>query len=216
MRTFVLGVLVVGVLVALPGSAAAKCNDEAAVAAARAAADLVCDCAGAENHGDYVSCVADVAKELADSGDLPNNCKGDVVKCAAKSTCGKDGAVTCCRIDRKGKVKCSIKRSADRCKPPRDGQACPGGAASCCDSCQDSPGGAFTCETTTTTTGAPTTTTAAPTTTTAAPTTTTAAPTTTTAAPTTTTAAPTTTTAAPTTTTTVHPGSPSGAYVDTR
>lgn len=213
MRVIAYGVLGVGLLVC-PGLAQAKkCTDDAAVAAARSTAEEQCDCAGATNHGQYVKCVNEVAKTLASTGALPQECKGEVTRCAAKSTCGKPGFVTCCRIDRRGKVKCSIKRGADRCRPPRDGQACVGSAASCCDACQPtSPGGSFVCEETTTTTAAPTTTTAAPTTTTAAPTTTTAAPTTTTAAPTTTTAAPTTTTAPPTTTT--LPGSPSGAFFD--
>lgn len=188
MRSFATGMVALAMIVIAPTAAPAKkCTDDAAVAAARAAASSECDCATATNHGRYVSCVAQVATELVDSGDLPGECKGEVVRCAAKSTCGKPGAVTCCRIDRKGKVKCSIKKTAEKCLPPRDGGACIGASDSCCDACVNSCGG-----TTTTTTGAPTTTTQAP--------------------GTTTTVAPTTTTAAPTTTT--IPGSPSSAFVD--
>jgi hypothetical protein len=189
MRSFVKGMCAFALVLALPaGASAARCNDDAAVAAARAAANAECDCATAARHGDYVSCVADVAKERATNGQLPSECKGEVVRCAAKSTCGKPGAVTCCRVDRRGKIKCSIKKSADKCKAPRGGQACVGTSESCCDACEGGCGA-----TTTTTTAAPTTTTGAPVTTT--------------------TAAPTTTTAAPTTTTTLV-GSPASAFVD--
>ena len=166
MKLLVHSVFGLGLVLASTGIASAKkCTDDVAVAAARAAAEEECVCATASNHGQYVSCVARVANELADSGDLPSECKGQVTSCAAKSTCGKEGAVTCCRIDRRGKVKCSTKSSAGRCKAPKGGQACVGTATSCCDSC--GAGGPFACEGTTTTIAAPTTTTAAPTTTTA-------------------------------------------------
>ena len=139
-----------------------RCTNDAAVAAARAAAEAQCNCALAANHGDYVSCVSDAAKALVDASALPKECKGRVTSCAAHSTCGKPGAVTCCKTDRRGKTKCSIKKSADKCRAPRGGSATAGGPGSCCDGC----GGGST------TTAAPTTTTAAPTTT-VAPTTTT-------------------------------------------
>lgn len=216
MRTLGIGVLAVAIGAMAPGVASAKKCSDAAVAAARAAAEAQCDCTGSSNHGQYVKCVGDVAKQMASTGALPQECKSELTRCAAKSTCGKEGAVTCCRVDRRGKVRCSIKKSADKCQPPSGGVSCLGSSTSCCDACtgSSSPGGAFVCEgSSTTTTAAPTTTTAGPTTTTAAPTTTIPVPTTTTAAPTTTTAAPTTTTiVVPTTTTTTLVGSPSGAF----
>src|SRR5262245_39435167 len=96
MKFLVHGALAVGLVLASTGIASAKkCNDDAAVAAARAAAEAKCSCATASNHGTYVSCVAHEADELASSGDLPKECKGVVTSCAAKSTCGKSGAVTC-------------------------------------------------------------------------------------------------------------------------
>src|SRR5262249_12427083 len=78
-------------------SAAKKCAptgaDAADVAAARAAVEANCDCAGSSTHGAFVDCAADQAKAT-----LTNpSCKGEVVKCAAHSTCGKPGFVTCCR-----------------------------------------------------------------------------------------------------------------------
>jgi hypothetical protein len=154
MRFIVYGVLGVAML-AIPGVAAAKCTDDAAVTLARAAADAACDCSGSDNHGDYVSCVNDVAKERVAAGTLPANCKGEVTKCAAKSTCGKPDAVTCCKVDKKGKVKCSIKKNADRCQSSSKTIACVGTAASCCDACDGACGGV-----TTTSSTAPTPTTA--------------------------------------------------------
>ena len=194
MRFLVHGVLGLGLVLATTGVASAtKCTDQAAVATARGTADARCGgCANASNHGHYVSCVAKKATDLADSGDLPKECKGQVVRCAAKSTCGKPGFITCCRVDKKGKVKCSIKSSLDRCKAPKGGQACAGGAASCCDSCgAGSPEGAFVCGTTTTST-APTTTSTAPPTTSTTPT----------------------TTSTTTSTTTTTMGSPSSAFLE--
>jgi hypothetical protein len=144
-------------LLAMSGVAQAKCTDDAAVLAARQAADAACNCATSDNHGDYVSCVADVAQQRVDNNQLPANCKGAVTSCAAKSTCGKEGFVTCCRVDRRGRTKCSIKKEG-KCKAPRDGSASTG-TGSCCDAC----GGTSTTTappvTTTSSTAAPTTTT---------------------------------------------------------
>src|SRR6266446_2326069 len=108
-------------------------GDEEAVAATRAAADEACDCSSATNHGDYVSCVAAVTDQAVTDGSLREECAGFVVGCAAQSTCGKAGAVTCCRTDAAGNTTCSIKRRASSCKAPRGGSACVGEFPSCCD-----------------------------------------------------------------------------------
>ena len=135
--------------------AQAKCGDnvgdEAAVAAARAAANAACDCDSFTNHGQYVKCVKDIAiaRTKTDPPLLPKNCKGSVIKCAAKSTCGKPGFVTCCKTSSTGKVKCSTKPNASKCTPPSNGSACVSGQSSCCDACLlngdcvPSPSGAF-------------------------------------------------------------------------
>ena len=76
------------------------------------------------------------------------SCKGAVVKCAARSTCGKPEFVTCCRTS-KGVTKCSTKSSGDHCTAPKGGTSCVAvGIASCCDACSAtgcnaSPSGAF-------------------------------------------------------------------------
>lgn len=133
----------------------AACDDPGAVAATRAAADAQCElegngCTSATNHGQYVACVAQKTNAAVLAGTLPKECKGAVKKCAAKSTCGKAGFVTCCRHKPKSDgtiaTKCTIKRDAAHCLPPKGGTACPGTHASCCDACPGdscSPSGAF-------------------------------------------------------------------------
>ena len=87
--SFAIGVLA---LVLAPAIAQATCTDTAAVAATRAEGDMQCPCATAANHGQYVHCVAGVAKAAVASGSLPQECKSAVVRCAANSTCGKPGS----------------------------------------------------------------------------------------------------------------------------
>lgn len=129
--------LVVGVAVMLAGGvqAAAQCHDPAALAAARLEVEAQCPCDGFPNHGQYVRCAREVANELVGAGLLPNNCRGQVVSCASRSTCGKPGFVTCCRTDSRGNTRCSIKKSAAQCKAPRNGSACVSTFSSCCDAC---------------------------------------------------------------------------------
>ena len=132
---------------------AAKCTDEAAVAAAREAAEAACTalghgCANAPNHGTYVSCIASQAKQNAT---LPKSCSGKVKKCAAKSACGQDkisaGFVTCCVTSAKG-TKCKLKKSATACMAKH---GVVNASPSCCstthplteDACMASPSGAF-------------------------------------------------------------------------
>src|SRR6266566_510138 len=137
----------------------AACTDPAAVAATRAAADQACTskgmgCSTAKSHGEYVSCVAHQAKAAVKAGTLPKQCKGTVVKCAAKSTCGKPGFVTCCRTTKQGNPACAITPRAARCTAPKHGAACVGSVPSCCDVCAE---GACATNATTTTTSATTT-----------------------------------------------------------
>jgi len=148
------------------GSARAACTDSAAVASARAAAEIQCPCAMASNHTKYVQCVAQAAKTAARSGALPKQCRIDVVRCARRSICGKPGFVTCCRTNAAGHTKCAVAPSAAKCTAPKGGRACVGAVPSCCDSCTAS--GCSGEVTTTTAAGITTTTTARITTTTMA------------------------------------------------
>ena len=118
----------------------AKCGDEpgdaAAVQNARTQVASQCDCANAPDHGTYVRCAADIASTDAgldpmDPNFLPSNCKGKVKKCAAKSTCGKLGFVTCC-VTKNGAPVCKTKKDAEHCTA-KSGTV--GSCRSCCDSC---------------------------------------------------------------------------------
>lgn len=73
---------------------------EAARCAVQAALDQHCPCMGTTadkkfNHGRYVSCVVHQVNDLAKSGAIPNNCRGRIKRCAARSICGKPDFVTC-------------------------------------------------------------------------------------------------------------------------
>src|SRR6266705_3368695 len=109
----------------------AACTEPAAVAATRAAADQACTskgmrCSTAKSHGEYVSCVAHQATAAVKAWTQPKQCRGTLVKCAAKSTCGKPGFVTCCRPTKKGNTACAITPGAARCTAPKHGAACGG------------------------------------------------------------------------------------------
>src|SRR6266403_6148694 len=127
------------------------------VAAVRAMADTECDCSSATSHSDYVNCVDGVVDAAVANGSLRPECEGSVVSCAAQSSCGRPGAVTCCRTNSTGQTTCSIKSNAAFCKAPPGGTACVGSVPSCCDACGR--GGCATGSTTTTVPSATTTTT---------------------------------------------------------
>lgn len=156
MRFVVRGFLAVALLLLARAPAAfANCATDdptgAKVLAARQAANSMCPCATAANHGAYVKCVAGVAN-MRSSGtnpSLPPSCKGAVKKCAAHSTCGKPGSVTCCLTTIAG-TKCKVKKDAAHC--PATGTI--GNCTSCCDACP-APGSGPSCPTTTTTTTLP-------------------------------------------------------------
>ncbi len=75
------------------------------VGAALAAA---CPCDGSgpgqswKNHGGYVSCVVHLRNDLRKAGCLDDAAKRTIARCAARSTCGKPGAVLCCVYDTSG------------------------------------------------------------------------------------------------------------------
>ena len=110
----VIGSLVLGGLVFATPRAYAKCDatgaDAGDIANARAQVALNCNCAGSTNHGAFVKCATQQAKT-----NLTNqSCMGQVVRCAARSTCGKPNFVTCCRTSATGQTRCSTKSGADQ------------------------------------------------------------------------------------------------------
>jgi len=93
MRNLFLGLALAGGLALFASPATAACTDPDAPAV-RDEILAACPCTG--NHGQHVSCVAHAVKDAVSSGRLDVNCKGKVVRCAARSTCGKkSGFVTC-------------------------------------------------------------------------------------------------------------------------
>ena len=140
----IIRLLLAALVVATGRLSSAACTDPGAVASTRAAAESQCHCATATSHGEYVRCVAAVAK--ADAS-LPSDCRSAVIRCAARSTCGKPGFVTCCRTSSKGTTACARKSTAAKCVAHRGGSVCVGLYSSCCDACA-----ATGCATTTTTT----------------------------------------------------------------
>lgn len=125
------------VLGAAPGARAAcgdRPRDAGDLAAARAVAAGRCDCDAATSHAPYVQCVARVASEAVAAGDLRRECRVNLVRCGARSSCGRRGAVPCCRTNAEGIRRCSIRQAA-ACTPPPGGTACLGDGPSCCDGC---------------------------------------------------------------------------------
>ena len=156
MRTLING-LMIGLFVLGSGhlvyaGCGSQPGDEAAVIAARATAAGACNCATAVNHGAYVKCVAGVANQLSSGTNptLPKNCKGAVKKCAAHSTCGKPGEVTCCFTGKSG-PKCKNAKSAGDCSGKGGTPTLDPMNTSCCsnthplteNACMASPSGAF-------------------------------------------------------------------------
>ena len=90
-----LGLILIALLAVGGQTAAAQTDCESARCAVQAAIDQECPCAAATNHGRHVSCVAHVVKRLSQQGQVPTSCKGRIKRCAARSICGKEGAVTC-------------------------------------------------------------------------------------------------------------------------
>lgn len=137
MRSLFVGCVAIALGIGVAGEARAdKCTDPTAVAAARAAVDAECPCDSFTNHGQYQRCARQVVNALAKAGELPNNCRSEVTRCASRSTCGRpEGFVTCCVTNRNGTTRCTIRRNAGACRAPSGGSACVGLFSSCCDAC---------------------------------------------------------------------------------
>jgi hypothetical protein len=90
--------------------------DRALIAAARAAVESRCDCAAAGRHAAYMRCVVQAAKLQVVTERLSKKQLHEVMRCAARSTCGRAGAVTCCRTNRRGRTRCAVMPAA-KCRP---------------------------------------------------------------------------------------------------
>jgi hypothetical protein len=109
-----------GALVLSGAAAHAGCNDPD-LDTVRNRVLAACSCDG--NHGRYVSCVTRAVREAVANGELDTNCKGKVVRCAARSTCGKkEGFVTCTLCD---PGTCTDNLCDDGITPCADSSTCP-------------------------------------------------------------------------------------------
>jgi hypothetical protein len=104
--------LLLALCLAVPGVAGAKrpepvdCPTDTDVVGAVAAA---CPCDGElqpdttvlpwRNHGQYVRCVTHMRNAYRKAGCLTDDLKRTMTRCAARSSCGKEGAVLCCTYD---------------------------------------------------------------------------------------------------------------------
>jgi hypothetical protein len=139
MRTALRGTVVTVLLLASAQVAGAtcasrRCTDLDAVTAVRERIASECDvaCRGTSPR-EYLRCVKDILKDAADTGALAGACKGTVKRCEARSTCGRPGAVACCQVSGRGRVKARIVASASRC---RGGSVC-AGVRSAMDACTE-------------------------------------------------------------------------------
>jgi len=124
-------------LLAIAGGASAQgANDCPADAGAALAG--ACPCGGEaadkpwRNHGQYVSCIVRFRNDLRQRGCLDAATQRTIARCAARSTCGKEGAVLCCVYDTSG--------TCDNDPLPGDGIAagvCSNDATSVCDTATD-------------------------------------------------------------------------------
>ena len=132
-------ILAVAFVLATAALGWAKCGDgpgdAAAVAAARVQVTANCGCTGVPKHGTYVTCAVGIARRRVAAGTLPGRCQQVVKRCAARSTCGKLGFVTCCIADADA-TRCKLKHDETRCTAQG---GTPGICTSCCDACE--PGG---------------------------------------------------------------------------
>jgi hypothetical protein len=100
MRFFVMLAAVLISFSAVPVQAQPSCPEDVG---ALLASECPCgaDKQGAswKNHGQYVKCVVHLRNQLRKDGCLDANAKRTIASCAARSTCGKEGAVLCCVYD---------------------------------------------------------------------------------------------------------------------
>src|SRR6185369_1622043 len=90
------------IVFALPATAMADCPPDVGAPLADACS---CDANHGQpwkNHGQYVSCVVRFRNDLRKQGCLDDAAKRTIASCAARSTCGKEGAVLCCVYDASG------------------------------------------------------------------------------------------------------------------
>jgi hypothetical protein len=102
-------------------AAATPAPTAAAIDNVRAVVSAACDCSGTAAHRKYVKCAKEIIKDAIADGTLQKTCKKPVLRCEARSTCGRAKSKICCVTSPKGKVKALTVRG-DKC--PRQGKLC--------------------------------------------------------------------------------------------
>jgi hypothetical protein len=108
--------------------------DDPGFADLRTEISAACECGNASSHGAFMRC-ARARLALVSPDRLLSVCRTKVLRCLARSVCGKHGAVTCCRTNSKGLERCVIKADAAHCTAPAGGAASLGVSENCCDAC---------------------------------------------------------------------------------
>src|SRR5262249_46295344 len=86
-----------------------------ALADARKAIDTACPCGAAATASAHLHCAKPVVATRIANGLLAKVCKGEALKHATKSICGRPGAAVCCRVKNSGKTAHKIVKSAPAC-----------------------------------------------------------------------------------------------------
>lgn len=107
----------------------------AAIATVLATVDRACPCDSAKNEHTYRACIAAIVKRAASDGTLPSQCKRTARETLAVSTCGREGAVTCCYGTPGETARCRVKRSSRQCRSHSARVAALGSTASCTNAC---------------------------------------------------------------------------------
>jgi hypothetical protein len=112
----------------LPALARPTCDvsgaDAAALASAYAAIDTECPCDSATGPSAYHHCARETVDTLVAAASLPATCRRDAQRYANDSTCGREGALVCCRADGNGRTRHRIVRDSLRCVDVAEYVAC--------------------------------------------------------------------------------------------
>ena len=119
MRHFAAVVFTLLLASALPALARPTCDvigaDAAVLASAYTAIDIECPCDSATGPSAYHHCARETVDALVSAASLPSQCRRDALRYANDSTCGREGALVCCRADGSGRTRHRIVRDSLKC-----------------------------------------------------------------------------------------------------
>lgn len=109
-------------------------SDAGAMRRARHAVRRGCGCDGPSRDA-FLTCARGVIDRRIDGGLLPASCRRSGFRTARESTCGRPGAVVCCRTDSTGSLDVSIVKPASACVALNGGTACISGGHTVAEGC---------------------------------------------------------------------------------